>query len=309
MKKTVILFCVLLFVAGTSFFVINQRQNNPEPSQKIPVAASFYPLAFFAQEIAGEHANIRILTPAGAEPHDYELTAQDRVAIEKSRLLILNGNGFEPWGESIVQNIDTQKTHIISASEGIILQQIEKDGVKTPDPHIWLSPKLAIKITEAIENSFVQIDPSFEKIYRANAATLKIKLTTLDDQYVSGLSRCGERSFITSHAAFGYLANEYRLSQVSITGASPDMEPSPKQLAELATFARSKGIRYIFFEELVNSKLSDTLAREVGAQTLVLNPIEGLGSEAIQAGKTYITEMEANLKNLQTALQCTPTNQ
>ena len=122
--------------------------------------------------------------------------------------------------------------------------------------------------------------------------------------YRQGLSNCAEKNIITSHAAFGYLATTYGLNQVSISGLSPDAEPSPQQLADIVKFAKDSHVKYIFFESLVSPKLSQAIANEVGAQTLVLNPIEGLSDEELAQGKDYFSIMRNNLKNLQTALQC-----
>ena len=127
----------------------------------------------------------------------------------------------------------------------------------------------------------------------------------MDTEYKQGLSSCEGKNIITSHAAFGYLAAAYGLNQVPIAGLSPDAEPSPRQLADIAKFAKDNQVKYIFFESLVSPKLSQTIATEVGAQTLVLNPIEGLSEEEMSHGKTYFSVMQDNLTNLRTALQCT----
>ena len=108
-----------------------------------------------------------------------------------------------------------------------------------------------------------------------------------------------------SHASFAYPAKRYRLTQVPVMGLSPESEPSPAQLAQIVRFARRHKVQYIFFETLVSPKLAETLAREVGAQTLVLNPSEGLTKDDEAAGKGYVELMEDNLTNLRTALDCT----
>ena len=130
------------------------------------------------------------------------------------------------------------------------------------------------------------------------------KLDDLDRQYRRGLANCQEKNIVTSHAAFGYLATAYGLNQVSITGLSPDAQPSPRQLADIVKFTRANNVKYIFFESLVSPKLSKTIATEIGAQTMVLNPLEGLTDEEVSQGNNYFTEMENNLANLKTALEC-----
>ena len=290
-----------LFGVGVFKNINNQNQNN---SSKIQVAASFYPLYYFSQQIGGDKVDVINLTPAGAEPHDYEPTAQDIAKIENSKLLVLNGGGLEAWGDNIKQNLQSKDTVIVTVGEGLTNQQVMEEGENMTDPHIWLSPPLAKEIVDKITSGFIQIDPTNKDYYQSNATALKAKLDDLDMQYRQGLASCQEKNIITSHAAFGYLATAYGLHQVPITGLSPDVEPSPQQLADIVKFAKANNVKYIFFESLVSPKLSNTIASEVGAKTMVLNPIEGLTNEEISQGKSYFTEMESNLANLQTALQC-----
>ena len=148
------------------------------------------------------------------------------------------------------------------------------------------------------------MDPSHADIYQANAAVLTNSLDALDLEYRSSLATCAQKNIVTSHAAFGYLSKEYGLTQIAIAGLSPDAEPSAKDLAEVTQFVKKNTIGYIFFESLTSPKLSETIAREVGAKTLVLNPVEGLTQEEMTDGKTYFTVMQENLVNLKTALLC-----
>jgi len=307
MKKvsfTVLIAIVVIVVIIMA--VSGPRSSAPSQGDKIVVTASFYPLAFFAEKIGGDLASVANITPAGAEPHDYEPTTQDLIRIEKSRLVIMNGGGLEAWGDSVVENADPKKTKVVIASDGLIKQHMLSDGQTLTDPHVWLSPKLALKMVDTITNAFVEVDPNNENTYRVNADALKDDLTQLDAAYRSGLAVCKQDSIVTSHAAFGYLADEYGFHQLSITGVSPDAEPSLRQIDNIAKFVQSQGIRYIFFESLVSPKLSQTLAQETGAQTLVLNPLEGLTKEDLAAGDDYISVMNANLTNLKIALECTP---
>lgn len=290
---------VVLFVLVSRFSVIIPRDG-----EKLQVTASFYPLYFFAQEIGGDKADVVNLTPAGAEPHEYEPTPQDLARIENSRLLILNGNGLEPWGENMKENIDPSRTVLVIAGEGLAGQKILENGNKIIDPHTWLSPPLAEKMTEKILAGFVSADPEHKSYYEVRAASLQSRLADLDQEFRAGLSNCVRRDIITSHAAFGYLATTYGLRQIAIAGLSPDIEPSSQTLGGIADFAQKNGVKYIFFESLVSPKLAETLAREVGAQTLVLDPLEGLTDQEIAQGKNYFTVMRSNLANLKTALQC-----
>ena len=293
----------IVFV-GLLTLVLNHTQKPVIQSNKLQIVASFYPLYFLSEQIAGDKADVVNITPAGAEPHDYEPTAQDIAQIENSKLLVLDGTGLEAWGNSIKQNLNPKNTTVLTVGDGIINQKVMEDGQNVIDPHIWLSPPLVKQITDKITQALMQIDPANSNYYQNNENSLKAKLDDLDAQYKQGLSNCAEKNIITSHAAFGYLATTYRLNQVPIAGLSPDAEPSPQQLADITKFAKANNVKYIFFESLVSPKLSDTIANEIGAKTLVLNPIEGLTNDEISQGKNYFTEMQNNLSNLKIALQC-----
>jgi len=289
---------ILILIFGGIFKPSSQVQSG-----KIQVAASFYPVYFLSKEISGDKADVFNITPAGAEPHDYEPTAQDMAKIENSKMIVLNGGGLEAWADNAKQNFG-DKAVIIIAGEGLADKTMVEDGEQRIDPHVWLNPILVKEMANRILDGFIQIDPVNEDYYRANAESLILELEKLDNEYKQGLADCKNRNIITSHSAFGYLASAYGLNQVSVTGLSPDEEPSVQQLAEVAKFARDNNVKYIFFESLLSPKLSETIATEVGAKTLVLNPIEGLSSEDISQGKDYFTEMENNLANLKTALEC-----
>lgn len=295
MKKYVI--GVLLFLAACTFSLgmfTAYPKGTTDVENTLQITTSFYPLYFFASEIAGDKAIVRNITPAGAEPHEYDPSVRDIADIEKSSLLVLNG-GVEAWGDKVRGNLKELNVPIIEASEGLLKQR---------DPHVWLDPLLAKKEAHAIETALEKIDPSNALFYRQNLNVLDEKLDRLHDLFTKGLSSCETKDIVTSHSAFGYLASRYGLRQVSVTGLSPDEEPSVQQIAKVAEFAKKNNIRYIFFETLVNPKLSETVAQEIGAQTIVLDPIEGVSDDDRQAGKNYLTIMEDNLKNLQRALSC-----
>ncbi len=306
MDRKYVISTVFLLVAGAGLvFAVARRAPVPAQTGKMEVVASFYPLAFFSGEIGGDQAAVTNITPAGAEPHDYEPTGADMARIVRSRLLILNGAGFEAWGTRVSGALNPVETTVVSVSDGIAtVADIPEQGKMMTDPHVWLSPLLAQKITDNILAGFIKVDPLHRADYETNAALLKTRLANLDRHYRDGLAACEQKNIVTSHAAFGYLAASYGLRQMSIAGMSPDAEPSVVDLARIAEFAKKNNIRTIFFETLASPKLSETIAREIGAQTLVLNPIEGLTGGEISRGVNYFTVMQDNLKNLQIALIC-----
>lgn len=303
MKKITLLLLIII-VGGLGLFLLSKNKTLQGSNGKIQVAASFYPMYFFASQIGGNKANVFIITPASAEPHDYEPTTQDIARITRANMLVLNGGKLEAWGDKIKDQLQGSSVLVVTAGQGLENRQLEEGGQKIQDPHVWQNPLLAKKQVEAIEKGYEKIDPQNASYYQANAKKLDNELDQLDQDFKKGLSSCQQKDFVTSHAAFGYLAAQYGINQVAISGVSPDQEPSSQKLAEIANLVKKEGIKVIFFESLVSPKLSQTLAQETGAQTMVLDPIEGISDDDLKAGHTYTTVMRDNLSALQTALQC-----
>ncbi len=268
------------------------------------MVASFYPLYYFSERIGGDKADVYNITPAGVEPHDYEPTAQDMALIESSNLLVLNGGNLEVWGDNIKSNLNHKRTVLVVAGGGLFNQRLVEEGENVVDPHVWLSPLLAEEMANKILSGFQASDPVNTSYYATNAEALSNDLKNLNADYSAGLKNCALKDIITSHAFFGYLAATYSLRQISIAGLSPDAEPSSKEIGVIVKFAKENKVKYIFFESLVNPKLSETIATEIEAKTLVLNPLEGLTRAETNAGKNYFTEMRDNLNNLKVALEC-----
>lgn len=302
---------VVVIAAG----VVLMRSSAPvRDDANLSVVTSFYPLYFLAAEIGGDKATVTALVPPGAEPHEYEPTPRDIARIESADVLVLNGAGLEGWGDDIAANIQSHVT-VVRASDGIATRHMvhaHDDGDvhdteeerEVTDPHVWLSPVLAQKMVDAITAGYIQADGANAAYYQERAQGVKAQLNALDAEYRQRLTSCVRRDIVTSHAAFGYLADAYNLTQIPIVGISTEEEPSVQHLAEIADFAKEHGVTTIFFESLLSPKLAQTIAAEVGAQTRVLNPIEGLTAHELTAGKTYITEMRENLNQLTIALQC-----
>jgi zinc transport system substrate-binding protein len=284
--------------------------SSPPPSGKPLVIASFYPLYEFARQIANGHADVMPLVPPGVEPHDWEPAPQDLKRIREARLFIYNGAGLEPWVDKLSDAAGGPMTSMVRATEGIdLLPGAPSAGTgpkvgDRPDPHVWLDPVLARSMVERIRAALARQDPAHASAYTANARAFTAALEKLHEDFATGLRECERRETVTSHAAFAYLARRYRLTVVPIMGLAPDSEPTPAQLASVARFAREKKVKYIFFEALVSPRLAETLAREIGAQTLVFDPIEGMTREQETAGKGYVARMEDNLRNLRLALGC-----
>jgi zinc transport system substrate-binding protein len=274
-----------------------------EASAKLRVAASFYPLAHFAEQVGGGHVAVENIMPPGAEPHEYEPTPRDIKEIWQSNVFLYHGGGLEPWAEKVGVQVSAEGVLTLRMTDHFNLVPAG-EGSDRLDPHIWLDPLLAWKEAEAIRDVFIRADHAREEAYTKNCTAFTDALYVLHRNYEIGLASCKRREFVVTHDAFGYLARRYGLTAYAVSGLSPEEEPSARKLAGLARLAREKEIRYIFFEVLASPRLAETIAREVGAGTLVLNPLGGLTKEEMEAGKTYISVMEENLRNLRLALEC-----
>ncbi|SHI73658.1 zinc transport system substrate-binding protein [Geosporobacter subterraneus DSM 17957] len=315
-SKGNILIVVLLIV--TMVLSAGCGKVNTPPAQgegveeKLLVYASFYPMYDFATKIGGDKAEVRMMVPPGVEAHDWEPTAKLMGEIEKADVLIYNGLDMEPWADKLLGAIQNDKLITVEAVEGIELLKTEEEAEDEHeeedhahgefDPHVWLDPMNAMKQAENIKNAFIQADEANKDYYEANYQEFAKKLIALDEQFKQELSSLKRKEIVVAHAAFGYLTNRYGLEQIAIRGISPQEEPSAAKMAEISKFAKQHDVKYIFFETLTNPKLAEVLAREVGAQTMVLNPLEGLTEEELKAGKDYFAVMEENLAALKKAL-------
>jgi len=255
------------------------------------VVAAFYPLAYAAERIGGPSFNVQNLTPPGSEPHDLELTPQEVAAIQDASVVLYLSHGFQPAVSKAVEQARGMRVDILG---GLPLHPA--DGAEaglTADPHVWLDPILFARVAARIGTALDR-----------PATALVADLRKLDTEYRQGLSDCKRHEIVTSHAAFGYLAARYSLEQVSITSLTPEAEPTPQQLARVIQIVRRTHATTVFFETLVSPRLADTVAREVGARTAVLDPIEGLTQAEQKRGADYLTLMRRNLAALRKALAC-----
>lgn len=291
-----------LIIIITALFLSISSYRISDASDKIKVAASFYPLAHFAEQVGGDKVDITKIIPGNAEPHEYEPTAKDMVKIQTSRVFIFNGAGLEPWAERILGDLKKKDILTLQMADHFALLG-DKRGAKY-DPHIWLAPLFAIKEVEMIRDIFIKADPANGNYYRSNCAIYTGKLLLLNERYDRGLKSCKNRDIVVSHNAFGYLAERYGFEVHAITGLSPEEEPSPRRMAEIVRTARVKNIKYVFTELLDSPKIAETIANEVGAEILIYSHVSGLTDNDIMAGKTYISAMDENLKNLRLALSC-----
>ncbi len=304
----VLILILILAVAGFQLFSTTAPVND---DNKLDITTSFYPLAEFARQVGGEFVNVTSITPTGVEPHDFEPTPQVLLNIYQSDLFIYNGGGVDAWASKFASGSPGIESLNISEFISTLLPALTQADAENPaleeerfDEHFWLSPKLAQQQVIIIRDRLISIDPEHSQTYRTNAELFFEQLAMLDQDYQTGLANCDLSVAVTSHAAFGYLARDYRFEQIPIAGLSPDEEPSAGDMAMIAKEAQARNVSYIFFETLVSPKLAQTLASEIGAKTLVFNPLEGLTDEERLQGKTYLSIMKDNLANLRTAMAC-----
>lgn len=274
------------------------------PVGRVRVIASFYPLYEFARQVGGDRVLVRNLVPAGAGPHDYEPTPRDVIAMMEARVVIYNGAGFEPWVRRLLPQLPARVVKV-DAADGIALKKVTAGAHRgEPDPHVWLDPILARRQVGNVLAGLIRADPAGRATYEANAAAYNQKLEDLHERIGRTLGACSKKVFVASHAAFGYFAVRYGLTQVAVSGLSPEAEPSPARIRQIVQLIRKHNVSVIYYETLVSPRVAATIAREVGARTLALNPIEGLTAAERQQGKHYITLMEENLRNLAQGLDC-----
>jgi zinc transport system substrate-binding protein len=256
------------------------------------VVAAFYPLAYAAEQIGGPKVDVTNLTPPGTEPHDVELSARDVERVRSADVVLYVGSGFQPALEDALQGSEAAAVDLLA---GLLLREAAGDEDLEFDPHVWLDPLRYAEMSDRIGSALER---------PREAAKFRAQLEGLNREYEAALGRCTRREIVTSHAAFGYLAERYGLEQIAITGLSPEAEPTPRELEDVVEDVRAHDATTVFFETLVSPRLAETVARETGASTAVLNPLEGLTEEELDRGEDYFSLMRANLQTLREALDC-----
>ncbi|MGW7369398.1 metal ABC transporter substrate-binding protein [Streptomyces sp. NPDC054841] len=293
---------------------------------KLDVVASFYPMQYLAEQIGGDHVEVTTLTKPGVEPHDLELKPRQASELRQADY-ILYLKGVQPAVDDAIAEAGVENT-----VDAATLTKLENHGAEvghdhghegeTPeehaehegdehaehegeesgagDPHIWLDPVKYAEVAKGVGASLEKADPAHAADYKKNTDALVTKLGGLDTKFAQGLKNTDTRTFITTHSAFGYLAERYGLEQEGIAGLDPENEPSPARVKELQTVARQNKVTTVFFETLASDKTAKTLAKDTGLKTDVLDPLEGITDQS--KGDDYIAVMESNLAALQKAL-------
>lgn len=278
-------------------------------ARALSVATAFYPLQFATQQIAGPHALVTSLTRPGAEPHDVELSAKEVVGLRKADLLVYE-SGFQPAVDQAMDLLDASKVLDVTPIADLTLTGAQDDQAHAAgdghdhaiDPHFWLDPERYATVAEAIGERLSREDPAHAADYTARTKAFVDRLDALDAQFRAGLAHCRIPDLVTSHAAFGYLAQRYGLTQHGITGISPEAEPSAAALAAIADLVKAHGVTTVYQETLVEPHFADVIATETGAVVETLDPLEGITKAS--AGTDYFEVMHANLATLEKGQQC-----
>ncbi|WP_353942460.1 metal ABC transporter substrate-binding protein [Streptomyces sp. HUAS MG91] len=277
---------------------------------KLDVVASFYPMQYLAEQIGGDHVAVTNLTEPGQEPHDLEVSAKQRGQLEEADVAVYL-KGLQPSVDEAIS-----QSGIGTKVDATSLTDLEKHGNEVgghadehdhdhgseegTDPHIWLDPVKYAEVAEGVGKALEKADPDHAAQYKKNTAALVDKLDGLNKKYADGLKNTDSKVFITTHAAFGYLAERYGLTEEAISGLDPESEPSAARVKDLQKMAKADGVTTVFYETLVSDRTAKTLAGDTGLKTAVLDPIEGITDKS--RGDDYIAVMESNLAALQKAL-------
>ncbi|RKN11943.1 metal ABC transporter substrate-binding protein [Streptomyces radicis] len=282
---------------------------------RLSVVASFYPMEFLVERIGGDHVSVETLTEPGAEPHDLEITPRQTASLHEAGLVVYLA-GLQPAVDDAIEQSGAE--HVAEATSFTTLHEeegaedeghAEDEGAEEEhdhehegglDPHVWLDPLKYGEIAEGVGAALADADPDNAADYERATAELTDELTALDQEFSEGLATAETDTFITAHAAFGYLAERYGLHQESIAGLDPESEPSAARMRELQEIAEADGVTTVFFETLVSDETARTLAGDLGIDTAVLDPLEGITEDS--PGADYLAVMRANLEALRLAL-------
>lgn len=313
-KITVIVLSIILGLSavGVGTWAIIANSNNNE-NDTLTVYTSFYPIYDWTKKIGGNKVDVVNLISPGGEVHDYEPTTQQMVGMEDADLIIINGAGMEEWIEDLNTSLSSK---IVDTSDQVTLltkdaeeehdHEVEEEddhdhGIY--DPHTWLSITNAKTQMTNIANALAETDPDNASYYTNNLQANLVLLNGLQSQYDSVLSAYAGQSFVVSHAAFGYMAHEYDLEQLGLSGMESDEEPDAQTLATMIDYINDNNISVVFYQSALNSKVAESIAEQTNATVGVLNTISSLSQEQIDAGYDYITLMAQNLVSLQTAFE------
>lgn len=306
---------IMILVCCTILSVLGCQKNDKQPTAVLQVVTTLFPLYDFSRTIAGDKAQVTMLLPPGVEPHAFEPKPEDMIRISRAGLFVYTNRYMEPWAEKIISGVSSKSLRVVNSGERITYKNTTEvehshkhnaaDTTEMYDPHIWLDFANAGLMIDAILDGFIVADPGNGVYYRKNAEALKEKLTNLDGKYRKSLSSCKTRKLLHGgHYTFGYLSKRYGLDYHALSGISSDSEPSAERMAELIREIRSSGTKFLFAEELLSPRLTETLAQETATAVLMLHGAHNLSRDDLSRKVSFIDLMEKNLEQLQKGLEC-----
>lgn len=293
-QKKILAYLIAFFVAFIGFSMLFAPAKKPKAVKEI-ISVSTFPLYEVARTVAGDTFEVKPIIPLGSDAHAYSPSPADVAEISKSALFVYSGAGFESWVESIKSTLPVSKKIIDMSAHVELLKN---------DPHYWLSIDNMIAMTAAIEVELSKLSPKNKEFYRTNAREYIAKLQKLKNEYSTGLAECKSRTLVTNHDAFGYLAHTNKLKNISIIGLSSDEQPSAKTIAQIIALVKQEKIQTIFFEELIDDNVAQTIAKESGASAQSLQPLENISEVELLTQETYLSIMRNNLKKMREAMEC-----
>ncbi len=325
LKRPIACIAAIAALAAVLSFAACGRQEasrGGRDGKRLTVVTTLFPLYDFSRTVGGDKADVSLLLPPGVEPHSFEPRPADLLRIHKADIFVYTGDFMEPWAATLVKGVGKDGPLVVDSSKGVTLSPKQTGGAPDErhghaddgaadngaglrDPHIWLDLANAQVMVDNILAAFVARDPANRQFYETNAREYKTRLAALDENFRTTLASCKTRLFVHGgHYAFNYLARRYGLRYVSVYGLTPDAEPSPRRLASIVDQVRRNHIKYIFYEELLQPRMAETLASETGARLLPLNGGHNVTRDDLAKGVTFISILEGDLANLSVGLQC-----
>jgi len=315
---------IVAVVAGIAFFAPQAGNKETGSEAKPIVSVSTFSLYEAARMVAGDALDVRSIVPLGSDAHMFSPNPAQVAEISGAGLFVYNGAGFETWAEALKNTIPSS-TKTVDMSQYVALQKNkeehhdehaheengddahdheEHDHHGAYDPHYWLDIDNMIKMTQTLDAEFSKLLPAKAEQFHKNAAAYIAELQKLKTEYATGLAECKNRTLISNHDAFGYLTHANNLENISVIGLSSDEQPSAKTVAHVVETLKEHGMKTIFFEELINDNVAQTIAKETGAKAVALQPLENISEDELKSHQTYLSIMRENLKKLREAMEC-----
>lgn len=291
-----------LLLAGAASMALWGTQAHA--ADKLPVTASFSILGDLVRVVGGDRVAVTTLVGANEDAHVFEAKPSDAKTLLASKLVVLNGLGFEPWAGKLLKS-SGYKGESVTAAKGVKTRHMEEEkghaghAHEETDPHAWQNPNNVVLYVRNIAAGLGKVDAAGAATYQANAEAYVKELQALDAWAKAQIATipADKRKVITSHDAFGYFAAQYGVKFLAPQGVNTETEPSAKQVAQLIQQIKREKIRAVFVENMSNPKLIAQLSKDAGA-TLGASLYADALSTADQPGATYLQMMRHNVTQL-----------